>query len=359
MSEPSTASSARDAAIGSVRADRRAWALWVQTAISLALGAVLLLVVDWSELYASLAGTRPLWIAAGFFLLALQYPVTAIKWRASLEAHGLRWPLLRLCRIVAGAAFFNNFLPSSIGGDGYRVARTWPESAPKSRALSAVVVERLLGLGALVFLGLIGAVWVAVRQDAPTARLYVLGSVLALLVGSVGLVSVRSALRDRIAAAIRERPKFAALARNVALVRAARGPMMRLVVHSFVFHFIAVLAVYFILGALGATTGYWSVALVVAVSGLAAALPISLNGLGVQEGSFAFVAAQLGVPFDSALAAAVVVRVLVLPLTLIGGAVHLADLHVTDPEQPIDELAEAAPVADESRPAARATPSRR
>ena len=52
-----------------------------------------------------------------------------------------------LFRTGCFAYFFNNFLPSAIGGDVYRIYRTLPPDGDRSRAVSAVLVERVVGLG--------------------------------------------------------------------------------------------------------------------------------------------------------------------------------------------------------------------
>jgi hypothetical protein len=63
-------------------------------------------------------------------------------------------------------------------------------------------------------------------------------------------------------------------------------------------------------------------ALIAAVAGLATILPISINGIGVVEGSFAGAAVALGTDYEVALMVAVLIRLIVLPLSLIFGAIY-------------------------------------
>ena len=80
------------------------------------------------------------------------------------EAHRAwdTWPLLR---ILLSASFLNNFLPTAIGGDIYRVYRTVPQGT-RSRAVSAVLLDRVVGLLSLMLIGAIGSAWLFIREGA-------------------------------------------------------------------------------------------------------------------------------------------------------------------------------------------------
>ena len=53
--------------------------------------------------------------------------------------------------------FFNNFLPSNIGGDVVRIADTAPAAGSKTLATTVILVDRVLGLTALVIVAASGA----------------------------------------------------------------------------------------------------------------------------------------------------------------------------------------------------------
>jgi uncharacterized membrane protein YbhN (UPF0104 family) len=62
--------------------------------------------------------------AIGLAAVALELLANAWKWRCSLQLHDLRFPWPYLFRTGCFAYFFNNLLPSAIGGDVYRIYRT-------------------------------------------------------------------------------------------------------------------------------------------------------------------------------------------------------------------------------------------
>jgi len=68
-------------------------------------------------------------------------------------------------------------------------------------------------------------------------------------------------------------------------------------------------------------------AFIVGLAGLASTIPISINGLGVTEGSIVGAAVALGLGPEEALLVGILSRALVLPLTLACGVLYAAERH--------------------------------
>ena len=79
-------------------------------------------------------------LGAGLFLIGLL--LQFIRWFALVRAQNLPFSFANALRLGLIGFFFNSFLPTAVGGDGYRVLRTLPHESYRSRALSAVIVER-------------------------------------------------------------------------------------------------------------------------------------------------------------------------------------------------------------------------
>jgi len=222
--------------------------------------------------------------------------------------------------------FFNNFLPSSIGGDGYRVLKTLPASGTKSRALSAVVLERALGFGALLFVGFLGAVAILFRNPSTIVVSFVtlIGSGFAAL----GLLFVLArfghlrGLWERLA----RNPKLRVLTESAGLIARSRRPLAELVIWSFVFQALGVIAVSALFAAVGQRVEFAICAVVGTMSALAAVLPISINGIGVSEGSFVAASVQLGVGLEQAVIVALLTRAMGVPLSVGCGFVYLWEI---------------------------------
>src|SRR5262245_4787147 len=139
--------------------------------IACALLAALAWGIDWRDMPVHLA--RLEWVLGCLAVLAvvLEMPVNAWKWSWALRLHDLRFPWIYLFRTGCFGFFFNNFLPSAIGGDVYRIVRTAGREGERSRAVSAVLIERVVGLSAMLCNGLFGAV--LLMQEYELARGYV------------------------------------------------------------------------------------------------------------------------------------------------------------------------------------------
>jgi len=69
---------------------------------------------------------------------------------------------------------------------------------------------------------------------------------------------------------------------------------------------------------------FWDLAVIVPVSFIIQMLPVSLNGYGVREATFAFYFSRLGVPISSALLVSLMATGLMMLFSLSGAAVHLS-----------------------------------
>jgi uncharacterized membrane protein YbhN (UPF0104 family) len=96
-------------------------------------------------------------------------------------------------------------------------------------------------------------------------------------------------------------------------------------VYSIVFQMLVVTSIYLLFIVVGVKTGIADCAFIAAFAGIAAVLPISINGIGVVEGSLVFSAAQVGILYDQAILVALISRILTIPLTLICGFIYLYD----------------------------------
>src|SRR5262245_28149367 len=99
----------------------------------------------------------PLWTIAALGVYGLMLAVRAWLCRLLLRIQTIEVGLGTLAKSFLVATFFNNFLPSNIGGDVVRVADTAPFTGSKTLATTVVLIDRILGLIALLVLAAIGS----------------------------------------------------------------------------------------------------------------------------------------------------------------------------------------------------------
>ena len=79
------------------------------------------------------------------------------RWNLLLKAQHIEITLRSLLGSFLVATYFNNFLPSNIGGDVIRISDTARHANSKTLATTVVLMDRILGLIALVFVAALGA----------------------------------------------------------------------------------------------------------------------------------------------------------------------------------------------------------
>ncbi|MDH3459150.1 MAG: flippase-like domain-containing protein, partial [Gemmatimonadota bacterium] len=246
----------------------------------------------------------------------------------------VRYPLGNLVRWYLVATFLNHFLPSSIGGDAFRIYRTLDNTRARSCAVMAVFMERVTGLVALMVLGLGAAIWAYQRVDEPAA------AGIAILCGGGILAALGGALLGPKIVSVRRLAARYGWARRLAIVPELfddfrRRPRQALLVGvvSFLFHVNKIAAAWLTLYALGITLNPLMLTVVFVGVEVVGLLPITLGGLGVVEGSFVYLIGRFGVPAEPALATVLLLRVLNLPLSAGGALLYaLGDRVSTVPE---------------------------
>ena len=102
------------------------------------------------------------WFLAATSLHIVGYLVSAHRWRILLVAQGVQISLWKLIKSYIIATFFNYVLLGTLGGDISRAYDTGLRSRKGAQAVSAVFVERLTGLVAMMFLAAVGILFLLV-----------------------------------------------------------------------------------------------------------------------------------------------------------------------------------------------------
>lgn len=291
---------------------------WLKASVGLTLLAVLTLNLEWSRLYEGMQTLR--WPLIG--IAALLYPVALLcnawKWSAALRLHDLSFRFGHLLRVGCIGFFVNNLLPSAIGGDLYRVYRSSAGGAT-SRAVSAILLERIVGLSVLLLNGLVGAILLA--DSSSFARLYVVSFLGGVLVATLA-VALAVAGRHGMASAFASARFLHPIVANVRLIARRHPAWVRLIGYSVAFQAVAAGVTYVVFMAVGSELTLSHALLIQVAAGLAAIVPISISGIGVVEGSIVGAGVALGVGYDSAFLAAIVLRALALVTSLGCGVIY-------------------------------------
>jgi hypothetical protein len=224
------------------------------------------------------------------------------------------------------ATFFNNFLPSNIGGDVVRVRDSSRLTGSTTTSLAVVAIDRILGLGALYALALAAFITggPSVRGLAG-ARSVLLA--LGLLFGGLAYVFFRPGIARRVmsASGLGRLPwalkRFETVQAAVHVYRTQVQAVWLAFLGSVALQAIVVYYYFTVARALRIPLPLSACFLMVPLCSLVQALPISFNGWGVRESVFIVYFAQVGLPRESAMAFSLVGAGLMVLLSLSGAIV--------------------------------------
>ena len=111
-----------------------------------------------TEVFKRPVHVAPLLLATVICIIGLF--ITFMRWHFLVRAIGLPFSRYNAIRLGLVGYYFNTFLPGAIGGDivkAYAIAR---ESSKRTQAVATVVIDRIIGLWALIwFVAIIGSVF--------------------------------------------------------------------------------------------------------------------------------------------------------------------------------------------------------
>lgn len=303
--------------------------------VSAALIWILLSRIDGARLLDMARTAAPSWLAMSIVVYFAMLLASAWRWGVLLEAQHVRLPFRTLTSSFLVATFFNNFLPSNIGGDVVRIADTAKSAGSKTLATTVVLIDRGIGLLGLVLIAALGAsAWTRPDSMGPVGpgMLWLglgLGAVIATpaLANPEWFARMLQPLRSLHPEWISER-----IARlTAALVRFRETPAALAQCFAGAVVVQALLVVFYLAVAysLRVDIAIADLAFIVPVTFIVQMLPVSMNGFGVREATFGFYFSRLGLPLESALLVSLMGAAMIMLCSLSGAAVYVARRRAT------------------------------
>lgn len=240
-----------------------------------------------------------------FVLLALAlsplgYWSSVSRWRLLIRSQGGDAPFGFLVRSFLVGVFFNNLLPSTIGGDAVRAYDTSRSGVGRAAAVAIVVVDRFIGLLALMLFAGVGLFFSGHLTDrVPALHGWVAGGAVVM-----GLIAALLFLPSRVPFRVQGK-----------VLAKAFG-------YSLVLQTLVVLNGWLLAKALHVAIPLPTFFLIVPLAIFVMMLPVSINAIGVRESVWAFFFAAFGVASAKGVAVAWLDYGLVLIQALIGGAIY-------------------------------------
>jgi hypothetical protein len=254
--------------------------------------------------------------------------LSSLKWRVLLAADGIHQSLGTLVASHLVGSFFNMFLPSTIGGDAYRIADIGKRSSRTANAAASVMADRLSGFMALALYGLL-LFPVFYRRYTPDLRLLLLPAAAFAGLLAVAFVLWEQVLLRRLARllplSIRAKVEkvLDALLGSIRAYGRRRSVLFAVFGISFLFQFLAIVAVYCLGRGVGLGLPLLPFGFFVPFISLMEMIPISIFGIGLRDTGYVWFMFAVGRTRADAAALSVLYVATTVVYVSLGGLLYL------------------------------------
>lgn len=302
----------------------------VRTALSLGVTVVLLVLVlrevGVGELAAALRDANLGFIVVAFCVGHVTFLPKVLNWQQLLRAQGHEVPFLALLRLYFVGVFFNNMLPTNVGGDVVRSYEVGQRISDPATGLATVFVERLTGLVVLVALAVLAVLTHPDQIDSPLLTL----AVAAACVGLAGItwVAFDPTMLDLLirwspSVLARQLQRFKKFQAALHRYRGQRRLFANSIVLSLLFNAAVILYMYVAVSSFQESVSLSGVFFVVPITMVVGMAPFAFNGVGLQEWACVLLFPRIGVSSSVALSAMLLIRGITLCTSLLGGVLYL------------------------------------
>lgn len=262
--------------------------------------------------------------------------VMAYKWNLLTQVKGIRVSVWESFKIYLISNLFGVFLPTSIGGEIYRVYHTSKREGQTEKIAASVVLERFMGMLANATFAFLGLTLMVRTYSQPlfggSTSMIMLGFLILALIGF--WVSIQQSTLTRSEYLLNRWgsewfiKKLLECQRAYVAYRQHKGTLV-------VFFFLSVIEQSFfpIVNYWGSRAMGLNIELIyfigiIPICVFVMRLPISINAIGVQEGLYVFFFSRLGLSVSEAFSLALLVRVAHWLIILLGGVLYLTESSV-------------------------------
>jgi uncharacterized protein (TIRG00374 family) len=272
--------------------------------------------LDFEKSLHLISGSNIFHIVLAFLILLIQSGFALLRWHRIVIKKGMYIPVSQIARYFWLGLFFNQILPSSIGGDAVRGYCLVRDGQTLGRATLSVLLDRLLGIMGLLSLIVLVAFQFANKINIPEV---IWGAAFVFLAMICALFSVL--FMDTFTAKL---PNWSITKGLTTLSFDARRLLaskhgLILLVTSVLIHVLSILVVWVLSRSLMIEVDWTMLAIVVPIATLVMAVPVSIAGWGVREGVMVVGLGYAGVSGEEALALSILYGLMIAIIALPGG----------------------------------------
>jgi len=242
--------------------------------------------------------------------------IPLILYLPSLILRTLRWKTIlninisfvRLLKLSWVSNFFSNFLPSTIAGDSYKVIKLRKELGIRN-IIESIFFDRLSGLIGMI---IVAAIFSYDIYNVTNSLYLLIAPIILLLLAIMGFFFVLS---------FNINLKYYNYIRKTVLE--FKNRLVSTTIISLIYIALGAISfwVYYLM--FDVSLNFLTVLTLYTLTELISFIPISINALGLREGSMVYLFSLIGVSSEISLAIAIISRLVMLLQTSIGGLIYL------------------------------------
>lgn len=303
--------------------------LFLLLKISLSVALILWITQDVAldSVFAVITASSGSLLILAFGLFFIGYVIAAFRWRTLIRVQDGDAPIFFLVRSFMVALFFNNFLPSTVGGDVVRMYDSWRLGNSKTDAVTVVLVDRFLGVIVLFCFALLALVFdETVAGEVPFIAAWVTAGLAGMGIATWLFLKIPVSTMQRLSFAkngvmARVGGILEKVHRSFQAYRQAPSAILRALGLSVLLQVNVVVHFILVARAVGIDVPAESMFLIIPVAVFIMMVPISINAIGVREAVFVFLFSLYGVQSVEALAFAWIAYSFTLLQGVLGGLV--------------------------------------
>jgi len=233
--------------------------------------------------------------------------LSAIRWKIILNDDS---KLAELFKVYWISNFFSNFLPTSFGGDIYKVIYM-KSKHQASYITSSVVMDRLSGLFGLIILGALSSLFLVAYLPIHFILILII-SISLILVGVLYLFHKLNFEKFKL---------YHQIKRNFFIMLKKAPIKVNLI--SIIFILLGAVSLWIYFYMFGAVLNFFVLLAIYVVLQIIMAIPIAINGLGTVEFSMVYLFGLVGVNSEISLTVSILARMIMILQASVGGAIYL------------------------------------
>jgi uncharacterized protein (TIRG00374 family) len=269
--------------------------------ITVSVGLIVFLVmrIGMDEILSSLGKTNPLWLLGAIILITASYWLGSVQWALLLKGEEIHLPYRMTLEYYYVGLFFNNFLPSQLGGDMFRMFDIRRTTSDTAAAISTVFLDRVFGLLLMSGLAIFSAPFIIVRHHLNSQfGVFILFLIAGWTLLLFFLFSKRAArpmawVFEKIVSR-RFHIRCRQIYEKIYLFGRKKKLLISVLMISLIVQAARILTHYLLCRALGLSTPVTYFFLFIPAVAILASLPVSIGGLGIREQTAVILFASAG-----------------------------------------------------------------